>query len=498
MPPRSDLPSAEIIVRDQDFRLHIAALGLKTAEEYVQWCAERGLSTRLKKHWQERGRERFTAAQEPLARRRKLARAQVRNPRQTLESLFAGELSEADLTQPPLQFIHRLLPAIEDAKTRDAFEQLLLHVQGQSGLIGVTSAWPGLGEQAGNTYIEGLLALAGASGHWLRELKDWQPPSHNVRRQFSSLAAHLTGKYPVPLFMDSAWFRGRSEIGLQQQGWYLALASGESPRKLNLPIPLTKKMARCFLQAPPDLLIESVLRWGQVVGLGGRAPLAKAILGSRLGASFANNDFWTTVIRSLADHPMLDAHQVGPIIDFIYHQKFEPQLGEVGPEQVELQPLNPDFSMQGRTPMSLLAQMRDWHAGLRRKGTPKPDLAWLSSGISPLELAEGEIAEDSRRIWSITELCTRSELFEEGRVMRHCVASYDSSCEFGRSSIWSLGVDLGNGRRKRVLTIEVSNRRKVICQVRGQANRLPTQKELELIRRWAAQEQLGIDSHIAP
>ena len=83
-------------------------------------------------------------------------------------------------------------------------------------------------------------------------------------------------------------------------------------------------------------------------------------------------------------------------------------------------------------------------------------------------------------------------------MMRHCVASYESSCVFGRSSIWSLSLERSDGRRKRVLTIEVSNQRKTICQVRGKANRLPNHKELELIKRWAKQEQLGIDGHIAP
>ena len=498
MPPsRPALSNEELVTRDPDFRPHLVALGLNSAEEYAQWCARNGFSTRLKKHWRERCRERYAASGELLRRQRKLAREQVRRPRQTLESLFAGDLSEPDLTQSPLRLIHGLLASIEDPGTKQAFGQLLLHVQPRSGLVSVLPTLPQLGAEAGNTYIEGMLALAGVSGRWLRELKDWQAPSHNTRRQFSSLAAHLVGKYPVPSFMETAWFRGRSETGVQQQEWYFALANGESPRKLNLPIPLTKKMARCFLQAPQELLIESALRWGQIVGLGGSAPLAKAILGSRLGTSFENNDFWTTVIRSLADHPMLDAHQVGPIIDFVHHQKFEPQPVEVHPGQIELQPLNPDFSMQGRTPLSLLALMRDWHAALR-KGTQKPDLEWLSSGFSPLEVTEGEFAEGSRRIWTITELTSRRELFQEGQMMRHCVASYDSSCAFGRSSIWSLGLDRGNGRRKRVLTIEVSNRRKMICQIRGKANRLPKETELELIRRWAAQEQLVLGSHIAP
>lgn len=491
------LSDDDTIIRDPDFRPHLDALGLKSAQEYVQWCAQRGLSTRIKKHWQERCRERFAASEELLDRRRKLARQQSRKPRQTLENLFVGNLAELDLTHPTLRLVHHLLISVDDESVKQSFKRLLIQVQAKSGLLSVQRAHTQLGEQSGNTLIEGMLALAKVNCRWIRKLTDWRPHSHNVYRQFSSLAAHLVGRYPVPVFMDSAWFRGSSDIATQQQEWYLALASGQSPRKMNFPIPLTKKMAHFFQQAPKELLIESALRWGQVLGLGGNAHLAKAILGSRLGANFEHNEFWVTVIRSLVEHPMLDTRQIGPIFDFIHHQKFEPQPMEVISGQITIQPLNPDFSMCGRTPLSLLTQMREWHIGLR-KGTQKPNLQWLSSGIEPLELEEGSLVSGKPRKWTISELLNTWELFQEGQMMRHCVASYESSCVSGRSSIWSLSLERGDGRRKRVLTIEVSNQRKTICQIRGKANRLPNPKELELIKQWAKQEQLGIDGHIAP
>lgn len=73
--------------------------------------------------------------------------------------------------------------------------------------------------------------------------------------------------------------------------------------------------------------------------------------------------------------------------------------------------------------------------------------------------------------------------------MRHYVTSYDNSCAFGGTSIWSMGVERNFGRRTRVLTIEVTNRMKSICQIRGKANRLPSEKELNIVRRWASQEK---------
>ena len=78
--------------------------------------------------------------------------------------------------------------------------------------------------------------------------------------------------------MDSAWFRGQSEEAERQQAWYKKLGSGVSPRSLDLPIPLTKRMVRHFLHAPKDSSVDTALRWGQVMGLGGEGRLAKAIL----------------------------------------------------------------------------------------------------------------------------------------------------------------------------------------------------------------------------
>ena len=89
-------------------------------------------------------------------------------------------------------------------------------------------------------------------------------------------------------------------------------------------------------------------------------------------------------------------------------------------------------------------------------------------------------------------------MFEEGRTMRHCVASYQRLCVSGASAIWSMGVERDNCRRKGVLTVEVAVRRKAICQVRGKSNRMPTEKEMGILRRWAVQEGLTVDDAVRP
>jgi hypothetical protein len=182
---------------------------------------------------------------------------------------------------------------------------------------------------------------------------------------------------------------------------------------------------------------------------------------------------------------MLDPAQVGPLIDYIHHQKFVPQDVIAAPGVVERRPVQPDFSVKGRTSEDVLRRMREWHRELGEE-TGKSAVTWLPSGINEFGFVERDSQTDEGRYWTMRELLSRGELVAEGRGLRHCVATYTDSCRTGVCSIWSLGVLLGS-RCKRVLTIEVTNRTKVICQVRGKANRLPSEQEKAVLRRWAAQ-----------
>lgn len=484
--------AAEILTRDPEFKPHLDALGLKSVEEYTAWCSRHGFSVRIDKHWHDRGRERYFAAQRPIQDRLTRKRHEKRKPGRTIQQIFDGELDESSLTQPILVLVHQRVASIDDEGVRDAFRSLLLHADGHAALLTTQLAIPYFGTQEGNTFVDGLLALARSHSRWLRPLRTWQPRSHNVRRQFSLLAAHLLARFPVPSFMDSVWFQGQSDEAAKQQGWYGAIAGGRSPRDLDLPIPLTKRMAHHFLKAPKECSVAAALRFGQVLGLGGSHCLFRAIVGSRIGGNFENNDFWTTVIRWFINNPLFDPAQVGTLVDYIHRQKFEPTASVTDPGQTEDRPPQPDFTMKGRTASMLLRQMRQWHADLR-KVPQRPQLQWLESGFGSFDWTEGTSAADTLRRWTIIELLSRKELHDEGQAMRHCVASYDNSCAFGGTSIWSLGIERHFGRRKRVLTIEVANRTRSIRQLRGKANRLPTEKEMNVVRRWAAQANLHLD-----
>jgi len=122
------------------------------------------------------------------------------------------------------------------------------------------------------------------------------------------------------------------------------------------------------------------------------------------------------------------------------------------------------------------------------------DAAWPSSGILGLSFEE-RIAPRSPdepptlRIVSIVELLSSFELAQEGRAMRHCVATYAGECIQGKASIWSLRATTRQGQ-KRLLTIELDPRARTVRQARRLVNRPAGPRDREIVALWAERERL--------
>lgn len=194
-------------------------------------------------------------------------------------------------------------------------------------------------------------------------------------------------------------------------------------------------------------------------------------------------------------NPMLDVRHVNPIVDFIWNHKFANQrvfvergvVEEIGPPQ-------PNFSMRGRTPRKLLSQVNDWHRQLGKE-SKQESYEWEHSEIGDLVVKEQRMDNYTPRYWRIQELLSTDELIEEGRVMKHCVVTYSESCFTGKTSIWSMETEDEYGKNN-VLTIEVLMAEKLIRQVRGKRNRLPTPKERSILKRWTRKEKLKIADYV--
>ena len=475
--------------QEQALQQHLQSLGLGNVEDYKAWCRMHSFSGRLDKSWPQRQREHLVATREIAAARMVEHKKKARFPAAILE-IFNGNLDRSETRSPSLAAIQRASDAtVRDHDIRQGLLSLLLHVQPITNFLDTSSAMPQYGHQAGNTWIDALVALAHHGRDWLRPFEDWRPRTHNARRQFASLARHLLVEYPVPSFMDSVWFMGLGPAARRRQQWYIHVASGQNLRTADVPIPLTKRMAHHFMLAPSHFTVDQALRWGQVLGLGGSERLAEAVAATRLANHFENDDFWTTVIRFFIDNPMLDLVHVGPIIDYLQDQRFEQreEFQAAGVIQ-RLPPAQPNLTMKGRSPEALLRQVGRWH---HRLGNENIDLKaqWPLSGVNGFDWIEGREGTPSLRRWTIQELLTSRSLVAEGRAMQHCVATYARSCARRATSIWSLQVQNHEGSQ-RVLTVEVRLPHKIICQARGKRNVLPDDKSRGILRRWAAQEGL--------
>lgn len=354
----------------------------------------------------------------------------------------------------------------------EAFEQLLIGVlQQRPALLAETMA------------INALAALAAARSHWLRDPGGWRPRTHNVRRQCISIARHLLARYEMPAWMDAVWLED-APAAVEAREWYIHLGRGQNLRTIpDLPFPLTKAMAHHALCADADLTPRQALRWGQFMALGTGRTAARAAALSRLGRPCEGEPFWATFGQWLGRFPQVDPRQVGPLVDYLFSQKFQPQgqLCENGSFR-DCGPPQPGMCMKGRTPDGLLRQMREWHRRLGRTCDGSTGRRWASSGVDGFDRIEGE--RGNQRRFLIIELLDAAELQAEGRIMRHCVASYAGMCMRRHCAIFSLRCDTGSGLERRA-TLEVIPSTRTIVQARARLNQTPGPVEQRLIRAWA-------------
>jgi hypothetical protein len=468
---------------------HITRLGLYSATDYVEWCRARGFGTDLRKSWAELEKE-WCAYGRELARARR--RCQVdRDPEKLLAGVCCGTVAARDIARPRWR---ALAERIERAELTDpAREALRAVVEIVCRRGNLLLAEGRFGDRL-LPFVDGLLSLAQHHELWIREPRDWRPRSHNARRQFTSLVRHLVAKYPVPGFLDAAWLRDDDDA-LRYRDWFVMIGKGRNIRDAWSPVPLTTRIVHHMLRAPETYAVEHALRWGQVHAFGGHERLLQAVVGTRLGRSFENEDFWITVIRWFVAHPEVLPRHFGPVVDYLQHQRFESEEVFVAPGQRETRPpQRPNLSMKSRKSHALMREVERWHRSLSRSISGK-GLFWERCGIGELVLETGKRGKNLQ-IWRIRELLSSHELRHEGAVMHHCVATYARICTSQACSVWTLEVESYEGVQKRA-TVEVRSG-DLVTQCRGKCNKDPSAKEREMIRRWATQEGLAIAKYALP
>ena len=146
--------------------------------------------------------------------------------------------------------------------------------------------------------------------------------------------------------------------------------------------------------------------------------------------------------------------------------------------------------------MESLARATDeWHQELhaRQYGV---NLKWKPREVKSFEFHAPANSPDSKPgKYFITELCNGPELAKEGRVMGHCVASYQMMCAEGRCSIWSLRKQTNEGEFASLVTIQLNTENSQLVQIKARFNARPENDLVGIIRKWCGREGLVIARH---
>jgi hypothetical protein len=467
---------------------HIRDMGFQKIGEYQEWCRKQDLGDGLYKSPSQRQKEKQLKLQLNNAGVLSSTRHQIRYISETVYRIASGQVKARELTNPGLREVHRILTDMTiSSETRKAFLKLSTSVLPKADFLDMNPVIAQLGLRPGNSYISALFALSRHHYSWVRPPKDWSPGHRNLLRQFGSLTRHLLAMYYIPSFMDSAWFLGNDSQGELQQNWFIHIGIGKNIRTADLPVRFTKNMAHRFLQAPDRYTVNQALRWAQIMGLGGDQVLTEHIISTRLGEVFEDDEFWVTVLHFFINNSMLDYDYIGPIVDYVYHQRYAPRQ-VMNPDVIEIGPPQPNFIMKGRKVRPLLLLVEEWHTQLAKERR-SPHGSWDPSGIPDFRHIEEDKSTGRSYLWTIRELLTRNAVIEEGKSMRHCVGSYVPACMKGSKSVWSMQVeDMETNSSRRVMTIAIKNDTRSVAQARGKCNVLPdtphqSRRAAQLLRR---------------
>ena len=181
--------------------------------------------------------------------------------------------------------------------------------------------------------------------------------------------------------------------------------------------------------------------------------------------------------------------ELGDICDFVNTKiaKYQRSYGK-----------NTPFSFSGRTINSVIALANEWHTQHQREIDLMARLGYTTQKFALLPEKWDGLGinnfryENDGYIWVVKQLCTLHALTNEGRKMKHCVASYAYKCINNECGIFNVSCfDKSATTTDSAATIEVSSRYEIV-QIKGKCNSAVSSKVLSVVRRWAQQERLRI------
>lgn len=346
-----------------------------------------------------------------------------------------------------------------------------------------------------------LLRLAAYHEQWRRDPVSWEPdPDTSLTDQWRSLVRHLLTGWPLPDCFENAWLVFGPLRHLERD-WYCHVGRGLSLRTAaGMPRSISSRALHLATQAPAHFTIRQAVRYGQLQACQAGPALMEEVLASRVVPDFSNEFIWSRLLPKAASAPNLPAGTFNLIADTLAGMVRNGQDTRV--LALLDQPLADLYRFGILWWERLAASIRDQGLVLPamdvRRASCRADLEGLVHavweglpGIDPhfsLPDLEGRGLQ-----WTFHELTSLVGLMQEGRRLRHCVATYRRFCEPGLCSIFSLRQSDPRqpGRAPQpVLTLEINRAKRRIVQVRGKWNRFPRRQENAIIRTWASHHQL--------
>lgn len=321
--------------------------------------------------------------------------------------------------------------------------------------------------------IKGIKGIMTMYDERLRDIKDWKPKRISAVTQLPDLINFLFAKYYVPQFLVSGFVDNK----LDPMMLFLHIGSGKSIKKFELfpNLVLSNKCFHHILTTPDYCTYVEAFRRAQILHMGGDERLFNVICDSPINTmqnsstyKKERDEFWVTVIKFFIDNPMINTDKIPEIIDYINHEKFTLVRNNRPDGTFFNAPHQPNFTMKGRTPMSLLNHSDDWHwAQTIKSKREKAATSWEPLDIDDFKFQNGD------NHYEIRQLTSTKELIEEGNRMHHCVATYASSCLNKSCSIFSFRHSNSKKGIYNASCITLEIRSKSIVQARAKYNEKP-------------------------
>lgn len=324
------------------------------------------------------------------------------------------------------------------------------------------------------------------SSKYVRNPDDWISRSYNLNKQKIDFIRWVYCLYPVPQFMFELFTdKAKSEPFVNNllprklfYKWFIIIATGGSFAKCSKEI-FTKKEAHLFLNAPDNNTIIENIWWAKCKSI----DLARKVTHVIVKRLFRNinpprhylgiaNLFWwqrlLILLKNCEDEVSIES--LNDIMDFLRDRHNNSDV----------------FDLKGRTFNSLIKLSNEWHRTMQFRKFGNQNFTWRGIDIPDWNWTD----KKQTSTWTVTQLLTSKELFNDGKRMRHCVASYGQRCMQGQSAIFSLMEDDGMNMPEKHITIELSSNKQLV-QANARMNRQPKGMAKLILNKWLSHN--GID-----